>query len=188
MKTGLGRCLTCTLVVVLALGVAACNKGGDSAKKLRLAFVTNNPSDFWTIARKGTEKAAAELSNVEVEFQMPGDGTAAGQQRIVDDLVAKGVDGMAISPVDPKNQTQLLNRVASQALVITQDSDAPASNRTCYIGTNNVAAGEQAGQLVKEALPQSGNHGLCRYARCAERQGALRRAAKGTGRFQHPDH
>ena len=157
MRTGLGRGLTGALIVCLAFSIAACNAGKEGGnKKLRLAFVTNNPSDFWTIARKGTEKAAAELPNVAVEFQMPGDGTAAGQQRIVEDLVAKGIDGMAISPVDPQNQTQLLNRVAGQALVFTQDSDAPNSNRACYIGTDNVAAGRQAGELVKEALPQGG--------------------------------
>jgi ribose transport system substrate-binding protein len=50
----------------------------------------------------------------------------------------------------------MLNRAASQALVVTQDSDAPTSNRTCYIGTDNVEAGRQAGRLVKEAIPQGG--------------------------------
>jgi ribose transport system substrate-binding protein len=39
---------------------------------------------------------------------------------------------------------------------LTQDSDAPKSDRACYIGTDNVAAGRQAGQLIKEALPQGG--------------------------------
>jgi ribose transport system substrate-binding protein len=199
MKTGLGRRLATglasVLVVVLSASLWACNSANDKTgsgtgggKKLRLAFVTNNPSDFWTIARKGTEKAAAELqqsgANVEVEFQMPGDGTAAGQQRIVDDLVAKGIDGMAISPVDPKNQTQMLNSVASQALVVTQDSDAPASNRTCYIGTDNVAAGEQAGQLVKEALPQGGKImvfvGMLDAQNAKERYEGLQKALAGS--------
>lgn len=128
----------------------------SSGKKLRLAFVTNNASDFWTIARKGTEKAAGELPDVSVDFQLPSEGTAADQKRVVDDLLARGVDGIAISPVDPANQTQMLNDMAKQALVVTQDSDAPASNRACYIGTDNVAAGRQAGELIKEALPRGG--------------------------------
>jgi ribose transport system substrate-binding protein len=140
---------------LLILANASCNKTGE-AKKTRIAFITNNTSDFWTIARKGTEKAQAELPNVEIEFRINSEPTAAGQQRIVDDLLAKGVDGIAISPVDPKNQTQLINRAASQAVVFTQDSDAPNSNRACYIGTDNEAAGRQAGQLVKEALPEGG--------------------------------
>jgi ribose transport system substrate-binding protein len=115
---------------------------------------------------------------------MPGDGTAAGQQRIVEDLVAKGVDGMAISPVDPQNQTQLLNRVASQALVVTQDSDAPNSNRACYIGTDNVAAGRQAGELVKEVLPQGGSImvfvGMLDAQNARERHQGLQQALAGS--------
>ncbi len=130
------------------------DSGGGSAKKL--AFVTNNASDFWTIARRGCEKADAELNDVSVEFRIPADGTAAEQKRIVDDLLAKGIDGIAISPVDPENQTQLINDVAKQTLIFTHDSDAPKSERACYVGTDNVAAGRQAGGLIKEALPQGG--------------------------------
>jgi ribose transport system substrate-binding protein len=135
-------------------GGAGGTGGGGGAK--RLAFVTNNASDFWTIARKGVEKADAELADVTAEFKIPSDGTAAEQKRIVDDLLAKGVEGIAISPVDPENQTQLINDVAKQTLVFTQDSDAPRSERACYVGTDNVAAGRQAGGLIKEALPQGG--------------------------------
>ena len=130
--------------------------GTSGSKNLKLAFVTNNASDYWTIARKGVEKADAELGDVTVDFKMPGSGAADEQKRIVDDLVSVGVNGIAMSPVDPDNQTQLINDTAKKALVITQDSDAPGSDRALYIGTDNVAAGRQAGELVKEALPDGG--------------------------------
>lgn len=135
------------------LAASGCGREQSSTKKL--AFITNNAADFWTIARKGTEKADAGLADVDVEFRL-GDGTAAAQKRIVDDLLAKGVDGIAISPVDPANQTTMLNDAAKQAIVFTHDSDAPDSKRECYVGTDNVAAGRQAGDLIKAALPQGG--------------------------------
>lgn len=140
----------------LCMTLLACGPKDEAGKKLKVAFVTNNASDFWTIARKGCEQADGELPDVEVEFKIPSDGTAAEQRRIVDDLLAKGVSGIAISPVDPANQTQMINDAASKVLVVTQDSDAPQSNRACYLGTDNVAAGRQAGELIKEALPQGG--------------------------------
>lgn len=156
--------------------------GGGGAK--RLAFVTNNASDFWTIARKGTEKADAELQDVTVEFKIPSDGTAAEQKRIVDDLLAKGVDGIAISPVDPDNQTQLINEVAKQTLVFTQDSDAPTSERACYVGTDNVAAGRQAGALIKEAMPEGGRVmvfvGKLDARNAAERLQGIKEALQGS--------
>ena len=139
--------------------VAACSMGQHAQaaeKKLKLAFVTNNASDFWTIARAGTKKASEELKNVSVEFKIPEDGTAATQTRILDDLLSAGIDGIAISPVDPKNQTLKLDQVAKQALLFTHDSDAPDSKRVCYVGTDNVAAGRQAGDLIKQALPEGG--------------------------------
>jgi ribose transport system substrate-binding protein len=145
---------------VCLLLMAACKGGGHSTgsggSSKKMAFVTNNASDFWTIARKGTEKADAEFDDLTVEFKIPADGTAAEQKRIIDDLMAKGVDGVAISPVDPENQTQLINDTAKKVLVVTQDSDAPKSDRAFYVGTDNVAAGRQAGSLIKEALPQGG--------------------------------
>jgi ribose transport system substrate-binding protein len=154
------------LLAVLAL--AGCKSGetpgGDGAngeklgegKPVKLAFVTNNASDFWTIARAGTEKAKSEVPGLEVEFVIPADGSAAEQRRLLDDLLAKGVDGIAISPVSPADQTDILNKAAAQTNLVTQDSDAPNSNRLCYIGTDNVAAGRQAGELIKQAIPNGG--------------------------------
>lgn len=177
-----------TCVFILALILAACTNpgtsGGTTGGKHKLAFVTNNASDFWAIARKGTEKAAKEIPNIEVDFRITADGTAASQQSVVDDLLAKGVKGIAISPVDPANQTPMLDRAASQALVVTQDSDAPNSNRACYIGTDNVAAGRQAGELVKEALPQGGKImifvGVLDAANAQQRYQGLKEALAGS--------
>ena len=144
------------LVTACGSSTGSGDSGKAGARALKLAFVTNNSSDFWTIARRGVEKADNELPDVSGEFRITSDGTAAEQKRIIDDLITKGVDGIAISPVDPQNQTTLINEVAKKALVFTQDSDAPDSDRACYVGTDNVAAGRQAGQLIKEVLPAGG--------------------------------
>lgn len=132
------------------------DNGGQPKKKLKLAFVSNNAATFWTIARAGCEEAEKQLGDVEVDFRIPSTGSAAEQTQLMDDLLAKGVDGIAVSPVDPANQTALLDKIASQALLITQDSDAPNSKRVSYIGTDNTAAGVDAGKLIKEALPDGG--------------------------------
>ena len=144
-------CFVLSLVMLLS-----CSRQSSTSTQRRIAFVTNNASEFWTIARRGTEKADAELNNVEVEFRIPADGTAAEQRRIVDDLLTKGVAGFAISPVDPGNQTQMINDAVQKTVVITHDSDAPTSNRLVYIGTDNRAAGRQAGEMIKEVLPSGG--------------------------------
>ena len=177
----------CTLLLTFLFASCKPNTssgGGGTGTKHKLAFVTNNASPFWVIARKGTEKAVSDIANIEVEFRIPSDGTAAEQQRVVDDLLAKGIQGIAISPVDPKNQTEMLNRAATQTIVVTQDSDAPNSNRVCYIGTDNVAAGRQAGELVKQALPNGGKImvfvGVLDAANAQQRYQGLKEALAGS--------
>src|SRR4029079_12918722 len=185
------RSIVC-LIFFTAL-LAACQGGihsgqggvpGAGGGKHKLAFVSNNASDFWIIARKGTEKAAAEIPGIEVEFRIPADGTATEQQRIIEDLLAKGIHGIAISPVDPANQVAMLNRAAGQALVVKHASHAPGSNRSFYIGTDNVAAGRQAGELLKEALPQGGKImvfvGVLDAANAQQRYQGLKEAIAGS--------
>src|ERR1044072_3607708 len=175
----------CTLLLTFLFASCKPNtSSGGTGTKHKLAFVTNNASPFWVIARKGTEKAVSDIPNIEVEFRIPSDGTAAEQQRVVDDLLAKGIQGIAISPVDPKNQTEMLNRAATQTIVVTQDSDAPNSNRVCYIGTDNVGAGRQAGELVKQALPNGGKImvfvGVLDAANAQQRYQGLKEALQGS--------
>lgn len=129
--------------------------GAPSSEPLRLAFVPNNVSAFWTIAEKGTRKAAEELG-LEIEFRPPADGSIAEQQRILESLANSGVQGISVSPIDPANQTDFLNKIADQVPLLCHDSDAPESKRLAYVGTRNYEAGREAGKLIKEALPSGG--------------------------------
>src|SRR3954453_13593111 len=143
----------------LAVALLAGTVLGGSAiaqDKKTLALVTNASADFWTIARRGTEKAQAELPNYNVEMYVVSEATAAAQRQILDNLLTKGVAGVSISAIDPANSTEILDKVASQAVLFTTDSDAPKSKRVMYIGTDNVAAGVQCGELIKKALPKGG--------------------------------
>jgi ribose transport system substrate-binding protein len=122
-----------------------------------VAFITNTSSDFWKVVRKGCEKADAELPDVTVNFKMPFGGTSIEQDRLVNEALTKDdADAIAISPINSAEQKNTINKAAKRAVVITQDSDAPESDRILYIGADNIAAGRQAGDLIKKALPQGG--------------------------------
>jgi ribose transport system substrate-binding protein len=163
---------------------AAPSPAAATSKPLKLAFITNNASNYWTIARKGTEQAEKELQNVKVQFMIPADSSAAEQKRIVDDLLASGIDGIAISPIDPTNQTPMIDAAMNSVPVITQDSDAPQSKRLAYVGTDNTAAGRVAGDLLKEVLPKGGKVmvfvGKADALNAAQRLAGLKEAIQGT--------
>ncbi len=161
--TGLESRLTsrAVIAVLAAALLMACGNKEDSGetpanaeKKPRVAYVTNGVSAYWVIAEAGA-RAAAEKVGVDVSILMPAEGIS-DQKRMIEDQLTKGVQGIAVSPIDPANQLDTLNQAAGRAHLITHDSDAPLSNREAYIGMDNYAAGRMAGELVKAAMPEGG--------------------------------
>ena len=152
---------------VLALAVAGCGGGAAPASAaaavhqvpagtaLKLAFITNNSSEFWKIAEKGVQKANAEL-HIDVEMKLPETGKVEQQKRIIEDLVSQGYHGFAISLISPADETYDLDNALKSLNVITHDSDAPQSKRLAYIGTDNFAAGRVLGERLRKLLPAGG--------------------------------
>jgi ribose transport system substrate-binding protein len=141
------------MAAVVALAFAA---GAGAQDKKELVFVVNGASDFWKLAEAGVKKAQGELPDYDLQFKYPEQAAAAIQQRLMDDLVAAGVDAIMVSAVDPKTSTEALNRVGGQVPLFTTDSDAPDSNRIAYIGSSNTDAGKQAGEIALKAMPDGG--------------------------------
>lgn len=144
---------TITALVAMAALAAA---PAVAAEKKALAFVVNAASDFWKLAEAGVKAAQSELPDFELQFRYPAQGTAALQNALMDDLVAAGTDAIMISSVDPKNSVDAFNRIAAQVPLFTTDSDAPQSKRIAYLGSSNVQAGLQAGEIAVKALPKGG--------------------------------
>jgi len=142
------------LAGVLAAGLAA--GAAHAQQKKSLVLVTNAAADFWTVASRGIEKAQKEHPEYSMEMVVTGQASAAEQRRELDDLLARGVAGISISVDDAPHATEELDKVASKAVLFTTDSDAPQSKRVAYIGTDNVAAGRNAAEQIKKALPGGG--------------------------------
>src|SRR5437667_8681896 len=102
--------LICLLVgLLLAPVMIGCNqRGHPGQKRARFAFVINVPGRYWDIAHAGCLQAARE-EGVEVEFYVPGESTAAQQKQIVEALVSRGIDGLAISPLNPDSLARVLD-------------------------------------------------------------------------------
>ncbi|MBI1175902.1 substrate-binding domain-containing protein [bacterium] len=160
--------LTLSLAAAAVLGLVGCKPSADSsanssgssnasasAKKPKIVFVSNGVDPFWVICQAGVEQGGKDF-NADASMIMPAEGLA-DQKRILEDLITKGTAGVAVSPIDPANQTEILNKVAEYSKLVTADSDAPDSKRLVYIGMSNYEAGRMAAQLMKEALPNGGD-------------------------------
>src|SRR5579863_5018080 len=140
-----------------------CNKtpspsGGSAApeqKLVKLAFITNNTSEFWKIAGAGIHKYEKE-GKVQVDLKLPASGTAESQNQILQDLASQGYGAIAVSAIAPNDQVPLLDKIAEKTNLITFDSDAPKSKRLLYIGTDNYEAGKVLGGRIVTLLPKGG--------------------------------
>ena len=172
-------CVRCVLIpMAVALLAASCSKSDQNAvapsaptpapsasavqifkasdpANLKLAFVTNNASEFWKIAAAGVHKYEQE-AGVQVDVKMPPNGKPEEQNEILENLQSQGYNGIAMSVVAPDDQISDVNRIAAHTNVITFDSDCPKSNRILYIGTNNVQAGKTLGAQIVKLLPNGG--------------------------------
>jgi ribose transport system substrate-binding protein len=136
-------------------GTGVAGSGGDSAKPVKLAFVTNNASEFWKIAAAGIHKYEKE-AKVQVDLKMPPNGTTEEQNQLLENLSSQGYDAIAVSAIAPNDQVPVLDQVAAKSKLITFDSDAPKSKRLLYIGTNNYEAGKALGGQIVTLLPKGG--------------------------------
>ncbi len=142
----------------LIISLIGCSK--QSEDEISLAILAPSASEFWKIVEAGASKAAEEI-NVTCKVIAPSQAGATEQKTKLEDIIARGVDGIALAPIDPANQTADINKAASQTILITTDTDAPDSDRLCYVGTDNYEAGKLAGEEIKKALPDGGKIFVC---------------------------
>jgi ribose transport system substrate-binding protein len=148
------------LGLVLLLPALSCRKQTESSgpapdKVIKLAFVSNNPSDFWKIAAAGIHTYEKE-GKVQVDLKMPPNGTPEDQNQILQNLSAQGYDAITVSVAAPNDQVPVLDAVARTSKLLTTDSDAPKSKRLLYIGTNNYEGGKTLGAEIVKLLPKGG--------------------------------
>jgi len=125
-------------------------------QNIRIAVVTNAVAPFWVPMTVGLEHASKKLG-VEATWQGPPHAQVSEQRRIMEDMAAQGVDGIAVSPIDAEAITPIIDDLVENGIIVlTIDSDAPKSKRYAYIGTNNVEAGRIAGEAAARYLPNGG--------------------------------
>jgi ribose transport system substrate-binding protein len=132
----------------LALSVLRPAAPQGEARRLTVAVVGKaSGGEYWLAVKAGAEKKAREL-DVEVLWQgTPQETDVAKQIDLVENLVQRRVDGIAIAPTDANALSPVLkDALAAGVAVVTVDSDSTAKDRASYIGTDNRAAGVLAGQ------------------------------------------
>lgn len=143
-------------LLLLAALVALLSCGGHSGETYILVS-TNIKIPYWQSASAGFAHAAQQLE-VGYAFVGPDTYDANAEREVLDNAVRKKPTGILISVADPNVLKDSIDRtIAAGIPIITLDSDAPASKRLFFVGTNNFQAGVAGGRRLAQELKSKGN-------------------------------
>jgi ribose transport system substrate-binding protein len=154
--------LTAGAALVTLLAIAA-HPAVAADKKYVFALVPKNMNNpFFDQARDGCKKAEKELGGaVECLYIGPGEhGGGEEQVQVINDLIARKVDGIAVSPSNaPAIGRALIAAQKAGIPVLTWDSDLLDRDqklRIAYVGTHNYEIGVNLAKQVMAIKPKGG--------------------------------
>ncbi|MGO6818835.1 sugar ABC transporter substrate-binding protein [Rhizobium leguminosarum] len=129
---------------------------------VKLGFITKFPVPFFATMENAAKDYAKRNPGVEIIY---GQGTSAtdieGQIAQIESMVTRGVQGIALTPVDPTVSTALDKAVAAGVKIVLMDNNIPDwKGRTALATTNNFAAGKIAGEYLKTVLKAGDTLGI----------------------------
>jgi len=147
----------CALVIILVIALPLAFAGGRGEKgEVTFVMVPKLVHPFYEPCYEGFE-AAGERFGIKTEFEAPPKAEVDLQVKVIENLISRGVEGIAISATDDTGLKGVVDEaIAAGIKVITFDADAPSTSRLCYVGTNNRAAGGTAGEKMAELLGNKG--------------------------------
>ena len=131
------------------------------------ALVSQNKNIFFSVIlapdfhpfveeiRKGVKSQAKEIKEfgVDVDIEVIKSLDGKEQLAILDDLEERGVSGIAIVPILEDYISERLNKLADKGIpVVTFNSDIKDTKRLCFVGQDNVKAGETVFALFEQIL------------------------------------
>ncbi len=160
------KALIVILVVVFALSLAAtgigCKAGAPAAeegKDVEIVFVHKLLGIPWIFRETlGVEEAGEELG-IKASLTAPQiSGDVVQQVKIVEDLVARGVSGIVVVPVDPASMVPVFKKAAEKGIiVISSESENQEGVVWDVEPFENFAYGQWQMDMMVEYMGEEGN-------------------------------
>jgi ribose transport system substrate-binding protein len=153
-----------TMLALAGLAIVGALSGSAYAqdKKILAVVVKGLDNPFFTVMGQGCADWNAANPDSEYECLYTGPALSsdeAGEVQIVQDLISRGVAGIAISPSNAPAMANMLRSAAPTMPIITVDADllpADADLRKTYFGTNNYDMGVGMANELMKLKPEGG--------------------------------
>lgn len=145
-----------------AIAVALAGSAVAQDKKILAVVVKGLDNPFFTVMGQGCADWNAAHADSEYECLYTGPALSsdeAGEVQIVQDLISKGVAGIAISPSNAPAMANMLKAAAPAMPIITVDADLLPEDkalRKTYFGTNNYDMGVGMATELLKLKPEGG--------------------------------
>ncbi len=141
-------------LLLLALALAGCRQKGKRAVGMVPKGATQM---FWQAVHAGALKAAKE-HDLELIWNAPAQESDRSRQiAIVDAMINRGVDGLALAPVDRSALVNVVNRAVERGIAVSVfDSNLDSDRIVSYIATDNGEGGRLAARRMGESLHGKG--------------------------------
>ncbi|MFM2036869.1 MAG: D-ribose-binding periplasmic protein precursor [Pseudomonadota bacterium] len=123
------------------------------AQAQTIAYVTNgNTNEGWTLINGGAKKAGAAPGVKFIELAAE-KGDLSKQLAIVEDMITRKVDAIAIAPVDSAGIAPAVNKAMAAGIpVIAVDTGISGAKITSYVATDNVPAARSQGDWAADQI------------------------------------
>jgi ribose transport system substrate-binding protein len=140
----------------LATSLLSCGSAHDS-DEYYVFVAANLQVPYWQAAGAGFSRGVAQLK-VRSDYLGPNTYDPKAERDALDRAVQQKATGILLGVTDPALLKDSIDKaIAAGIPVITIDSDAPASKRLFFIGTNNYLVGVSGGQRLAQELKGKGN-------------------------------
>ncbi len=149
--------LTCVMVLFVAgLGFAKGSASKEAGKVI--GYITKSASNQgWILINRGASDAAAEAGYALITLGPAQQGSLTGQLNAMEDMITRGVQAIAIAPVDSAGVAPAVTKAMQKGIpVIAVDTAVEGAKVTSFVATDNLAAAKVQGNWVADHIADNG--------------------------------
>jgi ribose transport system substrate-binding protein len=137
----------------LAIAMATAGLMTAAMAETTIAYITNgNTNEGWTLINGGAKKAGQKPGVKFIELAAE-KGELSKQLAIVEDMITRKVNAIAIAPVDSKGIAPAINKALAAGIkVVAVDTGISGANITSYVATDNIKAAMVQGKWAAEQI------------------------------------
>jgi len=148
------RALPVSILLLAWITATPLNGAEQPTKKIRIGLISRQKGTaYFNAIYEGAKKGAAELGDVDLLYDGPSDDSPEKEAQFIEQLIAKGVDVLAVEGTDPPSVAPTLKKARQRGIkVITWDCDESKDSRDFFI---NQVTDRDFGYALVDAMAQA---------------------------------